>query len=76
MLGKTLRHHKSVRAARRWQTQKSVSILLANNLNGQKVPNAIVNGNFNGYKQLDNKTAKPKEKKHVITYTPNTPNVN
>lgn len=71
MLAKTLRRHKSIREARRWQYQQSLGVLMA----GNKMANSINNNNFRGYTQLDNWMLKPQDQE-IITYSANSPNVN
>lgn len=74
MLAKTLRRHKSIRDARRWQYQQSLGILIAGG-NKMTTNNAIANNNFHGYTQLDNWVLRPQDQE-IITYTANSPNVN
>jgi CD63 antigen len=69
MLAKTLRRHKSLREARRWQLQQSLGVLIS----GGKLPPSM-NSPMTGYTQLEK--AERYLDNDPVTYTPNSPSVN
>ncbi|XP_054744015.1 CD63 antigen [Anastrepha obliqua] len=69
MLAKTLRRNKSIRAARRWQLQQSLGVLISG---GKVAP--PTNSPINGYTQLER--AERYMEQDPITYTPSSPSVN
>ena len=69
MLAKTLRRNKSIREARRWQLQQSLSVLISG---GKVIP--PTNTPFNGYTQLEK--SEHLGEQDPVTYTAASPSVN
>ncbi|XP_030561336.1 23 kDa integral membrane protein [Drosophila novamexicana] len=69
MLAKTLRRNKSIREARRWQLQQSLSVLISGGKVGLPANSAMC-----GYQQLENSNVLGTQEPY--TYTPQSPSVN